>query len=153
MHTDFLSPEWSPRSDPRFSSSRWVAVKCLSQAQSSEQLGRSTHIHVLLMAVPHRDLPSLNDIVAVHSSVCHGAHIHAPVLAHLQQHKTWACRAPITCGHGSVAEGTWEAPAPARPCHHVVWQGCMPKQHGGEIVLAVIREASSLSGNAQHRRI
>ena len=34
---------------------------------------------------PHRDFPSLDDIVAVHSGVCHGAHIHAPVLAYLQQ--------------------------------------------------------------------
>ena len=91
---------------------------CLAQAQLSVQLGRSTHIHVLLMAVPHRDLPSLDDVVAVHSSVCHSAHIHAPVLAHLQQsqttaqHRTIACCPPITWGHDSASEGPWGAMHP-----------------------------------------
>ena len=37
------------------------------------------------MRVPDWLFPSLDDIVAPHPCICHGAYVHAPVLAHLQQ--------------------------------------------------------------------
>jgi len=62
-----------------------MSLSYLHVVLSYSVLGRYAHVHDFLMRMPDWLLPGLDYIIVAHPCICHGAYVHAPVLAHLQQ--------------------------------------------------------------------